>query len=150
MTGPRWRYYAAATLLAVVWYALLWGLVPALEDLPGGAHLIGAALVCGSLLGARLSRGFLARTRGTEGVVAVVIAVALGWILSLSVYAVFFEVAHHRRAPSAAFFLLVGFGAVASGWLMLSVAYAAVPALVLTFLVTSWAAGTLPRSDRQS
>ena len=149
MTGRRWRYYTAAALLAVVWYALLWGLVPALEDLPGGADLIGAALVCGSLLGARFSRGFLARTRGGEAVVAVVIAVAVGWILSLSVYAVFFEVAHYR-APSAAFFPIVAFGAVASGWLMLSVAYAAVPALLLTFLVTSWAARTLPRSDGES
>jgi hypothetical protein len=143
VAGLRWRYYGAAVLLAVVWYTLLWGLVPVVQDLPGGVHLIGAALVCGSLLGARLSRG-------PEAVVAAVIAVALGWVLSLAVYAVFFELAQHR-APSAALFpIAVGAGAVASGWVMLDVAYAAVPALVLTFLVTWGTARTLPRSDGKS
>jgi hypothetical protein len=133
-------------MLAVVWYALLWGLAPILRDLPGGVHLVGAALVCGSLLGARLSRGFLARTRGAVAVFAAGIAVALGWILSLSVYAVFYELAQHR-SPSPAFFpIAVTIGAVASGAVMLSVAYAAVPALVLTFLVT-WSAARTLRSD---
>jgi hypothetical protein len=150
VSGRRRRYYAAAALLAVVWYALLWGLVLILGDLPGGVHLIGAALVCGSLVAARLSRGFLARARGPVVVVAAGIAVALAWILSLAVYAVLFDLAEDRVFSPAFFPIAVAVGAVASGRLMLDVAYAAVPALVLTFVMTYLSARTLPRSDGQS
>jgi len=55
-----------------------------------------------------------------------------------------------RRYYAAAALLAVVLSALASGGVMLGIAYAAVPALVLTFLVTWGAARTLPRSDGKS
>jgi hypothetical protein len=63
---------------------------------------------------------------------------------------VLFDLAEDRVFSPAFFPIAVAVGAVASGRLMLDVAYAAVPALVLTFVMTYLSARTLPRSDGQS
>ena len=140
-------YYTTAVLLAAGWYVVLW-LVTQGFELPGGVHPIGAALVCGGLLAARLSRGFLSRTRGAAALLAAAMAVTLGWICSLTVYAVFFDLAQvyygfHELPSLSTILWAVAMGAVMSAWMVLLAWPVAVPALIASFAVTCVAARTL-------
>jgi len=147
VNGRRWRYYGSVVLLSAGWYAVLWYLGPGFADFPGGVHLIGAAVVCGSLLGARLARSFLSRTRGPRAILAGVLAVVLGWVLSLTAYAVFLALSSAVRVhqlPSLTFIpWAVMVGAVISGWMMAELWYVMVPALIVSLVVTCLAARTL-------
>jgi hypothetical protein len=140
-------YYGIAVLLAAGWYAVLWILARRLE-LPGGVHLVGVALICGGLLAARLSRGFLSRTRGALALLAAAIAVALGWICSLTVYAVLVDLAQvyygfHDLPSLSTILWAVMMGAAMSAWIMLLAWPVALPALVASFAVTCVVARTL-------
>ena len=140
-------YYVAAFLLSASWYFVLWLVAPGFREFPGGVHPIGAALICGGLLAARLSRGFLARTRGALALLAAAMAVALGWICSVTFYAVFFDLARvyygfqHPSLSTVLWAAMMGAGMSAAmmilGWPV------ALPALLATVAVTCVVARTL-------
>ena len=141
-------YYVTAVLLSASWYFVLWLVAGGFRDFPGGVHLVGAALICGGLLAARLSRGFLARTRGALALLAAAMAVALGWICSVTFYAVFFNLAQvyygFHYLPSLSTILWAAMmGAGMSAAMMILGWPVALPALLATVAVTCVVARTL-------